>query len=293
MTDQLDFFRATGVADAVDVEDREAPPASSGFTFLLGTHHASWLARTDIPLFISRRVLDRRTTLPRARGVWALDSGGFSELSIHGRWTVAPRSYAELVRRAATEIGGLQWAAIQDWMCEEAILRRTGRTVAQHRRATIESWLELTTIAPDLPWVPVLQGWTRGDYLDHVEEWARAGVDLKSCPVVGVGTICRRQHTLRASLLLSELASLGLRLHAFGFKTAGLLSSQEWLVSSDSLAWSLHARRNPPHPDCDHARCSNCLRFALDWRERLLDRLVAGSVPAPGAEQIREARNIR
>lgn len=270
MNDQLNLFRA-GDAHHDVVESTERRQIA-GFTFFLGTHHASWLTRTDVPLFISRRSIDGRRTLPRACGTWALDSGGFTELSLHGRWTVDPRGYAALVARAADEIGCLAWAAIQDWMCEEAILRRTGRSVVQHQRATIESWLELKSLAPHLPWAPVLQGWTRGDYLDHLDAWTHAGVDLTKLPVVGVGTICRRQHTLRASLLLTELAELGLRLHAFGFKTAGLLSSREALASSDSLAWSLNARRNAPHPDCDHKRCSNCLRYALDWRERLLER---------------------
>lgn len=288
MNDQLNLFRTRDAArDVVENNERRD---TAVFTFFLGTHHASWLTRTNVPLFISRRSLEGRRTLPRARGSWALDSGGFTELSLHGRWTMEPHAYAELVARTADEIGGLAWAAVQDWMCEEAILRRTGRSVAQHQRATIESWLELKSIAPHLPWAPVLQGWTRGDYLEHLDAWARAGVDLTKLPIVGVGTFCRRQHTLRASLLLTELAELGLRLHAFGFKTAGLLSSREALASSDSLAWSLNARRNPPHPDCDHKRCSNCLRYALDWRERLLDRLGAGSVPASSAEQLREAR---
>lgn len=48
--------------------------------FWLGTHKTGWLERTDVPLFISRRRLVERVTLPRARGPWALDSGGFTEL---------------------------------------------------------------------------------------------------------------------------------------------------------------------------------------------------------------------
>src|SRR4051812_4445749 len=90
----------------------------NGFVFYLGTHHLSWLEQTDVPLFISRRTLAARKALPRARGHWAIDSGGFTELSMHGRWTIDARDYAELVRRARDEAGGLQWAAIQDWMCE-------------------------------------------------------------------------------------------------------------------------------------------------------------------------------
>lgn len=68
-------------------------------TFFLGTHHPNWLRKTDVPLFVSRRRLAGRTRLPRARGVWALDSGGFQELNLHGRWTVTPAHYVAEVRR--------------------------------------------------------------------------------------------------------------------------------------------------------------------------------------------------
>ena len=57
--------------------------------FYLGTHHPSWLRKTDVPLFVSRRRLAGLKTLPRARGPWALDSGGFQELILHGEWTVS------------------------------------------------------------------------------------------------------------------------------------------------------------------------------------------------------------
>ena len=48
----------------------------------LGTHETSWLSRAGVPLFISHRRLERiRTSLPMAAAPWALDSGGFSEIS--------------------------------------------------------------------------------------------------------------------------------------------------------------------------------------------------------------------
>lgn len=246
---------------------------SKAFTFFLGTHHADWLEKTSAPLFLSRRILERRRTLPRAKGLWALDSGGFTELSMHGMWLLPPRSYARLVRRFRDDVGQLAFAAIQDWMCEETLLRRTGLDVAAHQERTIINWLELNAIAPELPWLPVLQGWTRGDYLDHIDAYARVGTDLTMLPLLGVGTMCRRQHTMRAALLRNELHELGLKIHAFGFKTSGLMSSWQSMTSSDSLAWSFHARKGAPHPDCAHSRCSNCLRFALAWRDDLLARL--------------------
>jgi hypothetical protein len=241
--------------------------------FYLGTHHPDWLAKTDVPLFVSRRQLARYKTLPRARGPWALDSGGFTELSLHGRWTTTPDEYARDVRRFRDEIGGLEWAAPQDMMCEPWMLAKTGLTVEEHQRRTIISVQELRVLGA--PVIPVLQGWATGDYHEHVEAYDRAGIDLRAEPVVGLGSVCRRQNTITASVLVHSLATLGLRLHGFGFKTTGLKLCGDALVSSDSLAWSYHARREPPRDECRgrHINCANCLPFALEWRADLFETL--------------------
>ena len=251
--------------------------------FFLGTHDPSWLARTDVPLFISRRRLANRRALPRARGAWALDSGGFTELSLHGRWTIEPERYADEVRRYASEIGNLQFAAVMDWMCEPAIRVKTGLTVEEHQRRTIENFLRLRELAPEIRWAPVLQGWVMGDYIAHVAQYARVGVDLRVLPVVGLGSVCRRQATMRIGHLLRWLHEDGIKLHAFGVKIGGLLSSAACLASSDSMAWSLNARRSPRRPGCTHASCQNCLAYALEWRADLLDRLGAEERAAQSA----------
>ena len=104
----------------------------------------------------------------------------------------------------------MAWAAPQDWMCEPVVLAGgrgpggiqfvgTNLSVREHLRRTVENLVELRSLAPEVPFVPVLQGWTHGDYLDCAELYARAGVDLRAEPVVGVGTMCRRQATLRGS----------------------------------------------------------------------------------------------
>lgn len=245
--------------------------------FYLGTHKPAWLARLEVPLFVSRRALEPLRRLPRARGVWGLDSGGFSELALHGRWTLGARDYVAFVRRFRDEVGGLAFAAPQDWMVEPELLRRTGLSVDEHQRRTTANLLELRSLAPELPIIPVLQGWTRGDYLDHVEAYARAGVDLFAEELVGVGSICRRQATLSAELTLRWLADDGLRLHGFGLKKEGLRACGEALASADSMAWSTNARRNPPLPGCPHASCANCERWALGWREELIAGLPAAA----------------
>jgi hypothetical protein len=241
-----------------------------GFTFYLGTHRALWLGRVAVPLFLSRRVLPRRGALRPALAPWALDSGAFTELSLYGRWTVTPADYAGEVRRWALQAGGMRFASPQDWMCEPFMLDRTGLTVAEHQRRTADNFLELRSLAPELPWLPVLQGWAEADYLRHADQYAVRGVDLAREPLVGVGSVCRRQDTRAAERLVCRLARQGLRLHLFGYKLKGLAHSARFLASSDSMAWSYDARRATPLPGCQHKSCANCLRYALAWREKAL-----------------------
>src|SRR6266700_1518806 len=125
--------------------------------FYLGAHHPHWLERAPFPLFVSHRRLAARRRLPHAATGWALDSGGFTELRLHGGWRTTPAEYVAAVRRYRDEIGSLEWAAPMDWMCE--------------------------------PFLPVLQGWSRDDYHRCVDLYLRAGVDLTAGPLVGVGSV--------------------------------------------------------------------------------------------------------
>lgn len=246
--------------------------------FYLGTHRPQWLSKTDVPLFVSRRTLCKVRTPPRAHGPWALDSGGFSELSLYGRWTVSARWYAEEVARWHAEIGNLQWAAIMDWMCEPIILEKTGLSLREHQRRTVASYLELRDLNPDLPWVPVLQGWGPRDYLLHREMYDRAGINLARLPLVGLGSVCRRQNTATVEGLIRRLHADGIRLHGFGFKLNGLRRVARYLASADSMAWSFDARRSPPLPGCTgHKSCANCMRYAMWWRGKAL-RAAEGSL---------------
>lgn len=251
-------------------------------TFYLGTHEPSWLRRSPVPLFLSHLRLARQKRPYRpAVCRWALDSGGFSELAKHGRWTIAPADYVAAVRRYVDQIGMPDFAAPQDWMCEPDMLARTGLTVEDHQERTVANYLELRALAPDLPFIPVVQGWTIGHYLRCVELYREAGVDLAAVGRVGVGSVCRRQSKVSMALLFDELHRRGLRdLHGFGVKTDGLALFGGLLQSADSLAWSYAARRDEPLPACRAAgkrTCSSCLDYALAWREDVLVRWGVGS----------------
>lgn len=257
--------------------------------FYLGTHRPSWLAQLDVPLFVSHRTLRNRKTHPRARTRWALDSGGFTELSTYGEWRTTPHDYVAAVRRYRDEIGNLAWASPQDWMCEPVMLTKTGLTVAEHQRRTLENYLQLRTIAPDLPFVPVLQGWKPSDYLRHVDSYAAAGIDLTAEALVGVGTVCRRQDTGHGRHIMTTLNSHGITTHGFGVKIGGLRRYGQAMASADSMAWSYRARSAAlerqaaglPLPLCGKQACNNCAHFALAWRLKALHALTTITTEAP------------
>ena len=258
-------------------------PCAEPPVFYLGTHMPRWLD-LGVPLFLSDRRLRRYRRLPRATVPWALDSGGFTELATYGTWATGPtpQQYVGRVRRYRDEIGYLGWAAPQDWMCEPAILATTGLTVAEHQRRTVDNYLGLRNLDPELPVVPVVQGWTPGDYLRCADRYRAAGVDLAALPLVGVGSICRRQSTTQVADILTALHGAGIgRLHGFGVKTLGLARHGHLLASADSMAWSAQARHRPALPGCRHRTCANCSRYALRWRGRVLATIATTTVQPP------------
>ncbi|MGW7403419.1 deazapurine DNA modification protein DpdA family protein [Streptomyces sp. NPDC054833] len=258
--------------------------------FYLTTHKRHWVTRTRVPLFLKSEHFAAARTLPVALGRYAVDSGGFSELQRHGRWTRTPRQYVDDLRRIWEGVGPFDWAAPQDWMCEDVIIHGgtvggqrfvgTHLSVGEHQHRTVANYLELRSLAPDLPIVPVLQGRTLADYERCVSLYERAGLNLAREPTVGLGSVCRLQSTREGAAIVTAMAAHGLRLHGFGFKTLGLERVGHLLASADSAAWSYHARHRPPLDGHPHKNCANCLPYALRWRSRVLNALPTWQQPA-------------
>lgn len=187
-----------------------------------------------------------------------------------GYWPGTDAEYAGETRHWSEVIGGLRWAAIRDWMCEPHMLAKTGKTIAEHQTLTIESFANLRALAPEIAWTPVLQGWHPDDYEAHAQQYRSAGFDLSHEPIVGVGSVCRRQATSEGEAVFRRVATLGLRIHAFGVKTDGLKRYGSLLASADSMAWSYAARRRPVRlPGCRHETCANCFKWATQWADAL------------------------
>ncbi|MFF6966234.1 hypothetical protein ACFY9G_23065 [Streptomyces anthocyanicus] len=272
----------------------------------LGTHMTNWLWDERFAkifhgtiFFISRvRLAPRRSPFPRALHRYCIDSGGFSEIQKYGRWRGTAAEYVAEIRRFLAELGPelCEWVAPQDWMCEEIVIRggvgargqvfhgtREARglkpgdpeqdlTVAVriHQRKTVDNLIELRRLAPEIKFIPVLQGNRFEDYMVCDQMYADAGIDLAAEPVVGLGSVCRRQATSEIREIVEHFAGKGYRLHGFGVKTLGLASYADGLVSADSMAWSEDARRSDPLPGHTHKNCANCPDWAIRWHQRIV-----------------------
>jgi hypothetical protein len=260
--------------------------------FYLGVHHPNWLWSGDFDchLFVSHgRLRERKGRFPAAVVPgWALDSRGFSELQREGWWTIRPRDYIEHTIRYDCEIGHLDWAAPQDWMCERAIVEggtwggqkfvgtrkyldpghvlTYEQLAEEHQHRTVANFLELCALWEEYrrrgectrenPFKPVLQGepGNVASYLRCAQMYEDAGVRLTDWPVVGVGSVCRIQATPVVGKLARGLAPLGLRLHWFGLKLTGLPEVWPHVSSHDSQSWGAEARRSPRMEGCTHVR---------------------------------------
>lgn len=239
--------------------------------FYLGTHQPAWLGVVNIPWFVSvMRLLDRKGRIyPVGLPVdWCLDSGGFSQILAHGKYTVSEDKYLQVIDRFGPPI-----AFCQDWMCESVMLEKTGLTVRDHQQLTTESYLRLSTNCPVMR--PVLQGWTPADYVRHAYEYANAGVDMGQ--LFGLGTVCSRNGSDDAPMLILLAlhdAFPGIRLHGFGLKTSALWNTAvtSRLESADSMAWSSRGRRMKLCPwGCSSQSCANCMEYALLWRKHVVN----------------------
>lgn len=239
--------------------------------FYLGCHQPNWLAVVNIPWFVSvMRLVGRKGRIfPAGMPVdWCMDSGGFSQILQHGKYTLGEAQYLDLIEQFWPPV-----AFCQDWMCEPVMLERTGLTVRDHQERTTASYLSMSAKLPRI--APVLQGWTPADYVRHAHEYASAGVDMGQ--LFGLGTVCSRNGSDDAPLLIVlalHEAFPGIRLHGFGLKTSALWNTAvtSRLESADSMAWSSRGRRMKLCPwECRRQSCANCMEYSLLWRRHVVD----------------------
>ena len=211
--------------------------------FFIGLHQPSDAKHFDSCFVSINRLRNRKG--PFAVGDWIMDSGAFTEISGHGRYRTSVADYAAQIKRWKHN-GNLLAAVTQDYMCESFILAKTGLSVADHQRMTIERYDALVAQDTGVYIMPALQGWHPQEYADHVRQY---GDRLAPGAWIGVGGVCKRQGNIAAIgavLMAIKEVRPDLRLHGFGVKTTALRSPviRALLETADSMAWSFAARIN-------------------------------------------------
>jgi len=246
--------------------------------FFTGLHQPADAKHFDAAFISVNRLRDRKG--PFAVGDWIMDSGAFTEISTHGHYRHSVAQYAEQIRRWKNN-GNLLAAVAQDYMCEAFIVEKTGLSIPEHQRLTVERYDELLAEDTGVYILPVLQGFAPEDYVDHIRLY---GPRLAPGQWVGVGSVCKRNgdpRAVAAVLMAIKKARPDLRLHGFGLKTTALANPLivSMLETADSMAWSFHARIN--------GRNANDWREAKAWAENITKRpiqhlldLLAIGVPA-------------
>ncbi len=220
--------------------------------FFVGLHMPNVAGNFESSFISVNRLRDRKSFFPVKD--WIMDSGAFSTILKHGHYPDSPKVYADHIRRFK-DCGNLLAAVAQDYMCEADMLARTGLTVADHQRLTIERYDALLAEDTGVYIMPVLQGYSPSEYLSHIRQY---GDRLKPGMWVGVGSVCKRNGNPFAIWRVLDTikdARPDLRLHGFGLKKTSLKSPiiRDLLYSADSMAWSFAARRSGGN--------------ANDWRE--------------------------
>jgi hypothetical protein len=237
--------------------------------FFVGLHHPNVAGEFDAA-FISVRAIEKRKG-PFPVNDWVMDSGAFTTISQHGKYLTEPHEYAAQIKRWSTN-GSLLAAVTQDYMCEPHIIAKTGLSVPEHQRMTVERYDAL--MACDLGGVylmPVLQGWMPDDYLRHLEMY---GDRIGHGAWVGVGSVCKRNRADNIAKVLRTIKAVrpDLRLHGFGATLTALQSPlvQSLLYTADSMAWSFAARREGRDSNSKHEAHAFVARvngIAEGWQE--------------------------
>jgi hypothetical protein len=210
--------------------------------FFAGMHHPHNAAKVPAAFISAHALRRRRSGFPVRR--WVLDSGAFRTIELHGGYPHPVEEYAALIRRYACN-GRLLAAVGQDFMCEPFMLAKTGLSIADHQRLTVERYDELALCdTGGIRVMPVLQGYAPGDYVEHLRQY---GARLARRAWVGVGSVCKRNAnpaSVEEVLLAIKRERPDLRLHGFGVKVTALGSQlvRDLLFSADSMAWSFAAR---------------------------------------------------
>lgn len=235
---------------------------------------------------------------------WALDSAGFTAMlrwkhqgkqpGMLGIYPWSLEDYLDLVIQMMPGAWYAQpdccvepelapdHAAIEERIYNTAVLLAANLEAVRRYQEVGIHWLS--------PPVPVLQGWTRADYLLSlnylIEAWSSYGTSFAAPVLVGMGSMCRRDPDDSEFGILAILDAVlprlprDMRLHLFGVKgnVMARLADIPQIASFDSMAWDFGARRDAFRGGYSNTN-EHRIRAMVDWHHRHTRNLQQGAMP--------------
>lgn len=217
-----------------------------------------------------------------------VDSGGYHHMKVgSGEYTDSDEAYIEYLEEYQPD-----FYALRDYPCEPDLLDTIGRTVADQQERTVDHHIQMLEKLEDADLegraVTCVQGWTRQQYLEHLDAFHDHGIPVDH---VAIGSVCRRgadEDIAEVILALRDELPSATHLHAFGVKGSVLRFAEivEALDSVDSAAydWS-HSRLPDKRAGNDSFTWRDSARAYLNWRHELLMNLGSERFEAEGHVQ--------
>jgi len=170
-------------------------------------------------------------------------------------------------------------------MCEPEVIHGGGRgrfagthlSVAEHQAHTVANFLHLCELWPgysgeQCPIMPVLQAWAPGGYWRCADLYDKAGVRLEDYPVVGLGSVCRRQGTPAITRLIGDLTPW-IALHGFGPVDNATDYFDAAIYQVRASATGSQSPKSPPAPPAPQALETDELTILTGWAQAAAEAL--------------------
>jgi hypothetical protein len=188
----------------------------------------------------TRKKFTNPNFLPRTTKRIFIDSGGFTFLT---KWEKYPFTIDEFIDFLGIlqEKQPIEQVAILDYPCEPDVNRSEYKTNFDRIRATVENAVVCFDKAPEINWIPVIQGYYLHEYLDCLSLYEERGIKSEKW---AIGSVCQRRDIAGPRKIITRLKKTmsNKKLHAFGISIRLLKDLQIWnsLFSSDSASWQLY-----------------------------------------------------
>lgn len=214
-----------------------------------------------------------------------IDSGGYHHMAAGtGEYKDFTKDYVEFLKKHSPDL-----YALRDYPCEPDLLEQHGRTVAEHQQKTTANHIAMFNYGlPPGQEVSVVQGWTKEQYLTHLDALRNQGC---LSDYAAIGSVCRRgfdEEIAGIILAVRDALPSSKKLHAFGVKGSVLRFREvvEALDSVDSAAYDFSQSRVPStREDGESFTWRDSARAYLNWRNRLHQII--------GTESLHDARTVQ